>query len=141
MKLGVPELRKALDASDDELLRVLKNIYGNATAPRGLWEDVDKTLVQMGAYRILGDSSFWVSVQKNEQPRNEADEFETIGFMGGHVDDFNRGGDLQNEKWVAIRATIDKAYKWGTVKTQEYRHTGVDLQVMEKQGERWGQMN
>ena len=98
-------------------------------------------MVQLGGYRVLGDSSFWVFVQKKAKPRNEADEYETIGFMGGHVDDFNRAGDLENEAWLEIRSKIDKAYKWGMVKTQEYRHTGIDLQVMEKNGERWVQMS
>ena len=31
---GVPELKQALGASDAELLRLVKNIYGNSTAPR-----------------------------------------------------------------------------------------------------------
>eukprot|EP00435_Cladocopium_sp_Y103_P012521 s2780_g3.t1 len=39
---GVSELRAALGAEDHEVLRILKNIYGNATAPRGLWEDIDR---------------------------------------------------------------------------------------------------
>jgi len=59
---GVPELRAALGAEDHEVLRILKNIYGNATAPRGRWEDIDKTLKSMGGIRLLGDSSFWVWV-------------------------------------------------------------------------------
>jgi len=33
---GVPELREALGASDGDLLRLLRNVYGSATAPRGL---------------------------------------------------------------------------------------------------------
>ena len=85
----VPQLKSALGAEDHEVLRILKNIYGNATAPRGLWEDIDRTLKSMGGIRLLGDSFFWVRVRKKPNPRNEADAFETIGFMGGHVDDFN----------------------------------------------------
>ena len=57
---GVPELKSALGAEDHEVLRILKNIYGNATAPRGIWEDIDRTLKSMGGIRLLGDSSFWV---------------------------------------------------------------------------------
>ena len=75
---GVPELRQALGASDEEVLRILKNVYGNSTAPRGLWKDVDETFCKLGAYRLLGDSSFWVWVRRNPNPRNENDEFETI---------------------------------------------------------------
>ena len=42
---GVPELNRALGAEPHEAVRVLKNVFGNTTAPRGLWEDVDKTFV------------------------------------------------------------------------------------------------
>ena len=137
---GVPELRAALGAEDHEVLRILKNIYGNATAPRGLWEDIDKTLKSMGGIRLLGDSSFWVWVRKNPNPRNEADAFETIGFMGGHVDDFNRAGNMDCPEWLEIRKKIDQAYAWGTVKRQSYRHTGIDLEVCEKGSESWVQL-
>ena len=33
---GVPELRQALGAHDGELLRILRNVYGNADAPRSV---------------------------------------------------------------------------------------------------------
>jgi len=66
---GAPELKKALNASGDEMLRLLKNVYGNAEAPRGLWQDVDKTFQRLGGHRLLGDSSFWIWTEPNESPR------------------------------------------------------------------------
>ena len=138
---GVPELKKALGASQDELLRLMKNIYGNATAPRGLWKDVDRTFTRLGGHRIIGDSSFWVWTQPNPNPRNEADRNMVIGYVGGHVDDFNRSGDLENPEWLRVRKEIDAAYKWGTMKQQAFRHTGIDLEVMEKNGDRWIQLS
>ena len=138
---GVPELKRALGAEEHEVLRLLRNIYGNATAPRGLWKDVDRTFSQLGGKRIVGDASFWVWTEPNPDARNEADAFRTIGFVGGHVDDFNRAGDMENEKWLKIRDAIDKAYKWGTRKSQSFRHTGIDLEVCEKGEERWVQLN
>eukprot|EP00438_Fugacium_kawagutii_P003967 Skav207534 [mRNA] locus=scaffold756:114473:122071:+ [translate_table: standard] len=138
---GVPELKKALGASDGEVLRLLRNVYGNATAPRGLWTDVDRTFTGLGGRRIIGDSSFWVWTEPNPSPRNEADQHRVIGFVGGHVDDFMRSGDTNNENWLQIRDKINKAYKWGSEKTQSFRHTGIDLEVCEKGGERWIQLN
>ena len=126
---GVPELKRALQAEDWEVLRILKNIYGNATAPRGLWEDVDKTFQALGGKRLLGDNSFWTWTKPNPNPRNDADRHILIGFIGGHVDDFNRAGDLQDPLWLEVRSKIDQAYKWGTTKVNNYRHTGLDLQV------------
>jgi hypothetical protein len=138
---GVPELRAALGAQDHELLRILRNVYGNATAPRGLWNDVDATFVRLGGHRLVGDNSFWVWTEENEQPRNPADRFRVIGFVGGHVDDFNRGGDLENPKWLEVRRQIDEAYKWGTMKEDVFRHTGVDVSVNTKGEDHWIELN
>jgi hypothetical protein len=126
---GVPELNRALGAEPHEAVRILKNVYGNATAPRGLWEDVDKTFCALGAKRLIGDSSFWIWTKPNPNPRNQFDTEQLIGFVGGHVDDFNRAGDLQDPEWLRIREAIDKSYKWGTVKINQYRHTGLDINV------------
>ena len=40
-----------MQAEDHEVLRILKNVYGNATAPRGLWKHVDETFQKLGAGR------------------------------------------------------------------------------------------
>ena len=138
---GVPELKEALGASQEEVLRLLKNVYGNATAPRGLWQDVDKTFKKLGGRRVVGDASFWVWTEKNENPRNEGDEYTTIGFVGGHVDDFNRAGDLENPRWKEVRGLIDKAYAWGSRKTQSFQHTGLDLEVHQRGADRWISIN
>ena len=128
-------------AEDHEVLRLLRSVYGNATAPRGLWKDVDRTFTQLGGQRIVGDASFWIWSEENPDAKNEADARRTIGFVGRHVDDFNRAGDLSSEKWLKIRDSIDKAYKWGSHKSQSFRHTGIDLEVCERGGERWVQLN
>ena len=129
---AVPELRQALQAEDHEVLRILKNVYGNATAPRGLWKHVDETFQKLGGKRMLGDNPFWTWTKPNPHPRNEADQHTLIGFVRGHVDDFNRAGDLQDPEWLRIRAEIDKSYKWGITKINQYRHTGLDLQVKQE---------
>jgi hypothetical protein len=81
----------------------------------------------LGAKRLIGDSSFWIWTKPNPNPRNQFDTEQLIGFVGGHVDDFNRAGDLQDPEWLRIREAIDKSYKWGTVKINQYRHTGLDI--------------
>jgi hypothetical protein len=138
---GVPELRAALGASDGELLRLLRNVYGSATAPRGLWTDVDQTLQRLGGHRLIGDAAFWCWVEENPNPRNPADRYNLIGFVGGHVDDFNRAGDTTNEKWLSVRQAIDKAYAWGTRKEENFRHSGVDLEVKNDRNERYVQLS
>ena len=53
---GVKELRQSLGVSEGGLLRILKDFYGSTTAPRrGLWQDIDKKLQEIGGHKILGD--------------------------------------------------------------------------------------
>ena len=137
---GVPELKKALGASDDELLSG-EEYLRECNSTSWIVERCGPDVHQLGGRRIIGDSSFWVWTQKNPSPRNKADEYIVIGYVGGHVDDFNRSGDLSNPAWLEVRKQIDAAYKWGSMKQQCFRHTGIDLEVMEKNNERWIQLS
>ena len=82
---GVPELKKAMGAEHHEVLRILRNIYGNADVPRGLWKDVNEKFAKLRGIRLIGDSSFWIWTEENPNPRNEADKHRLIDFIGGHV--------------------------------------------------------
>ncbi|CAE7821609.1 GIP [Symbiodinium sp. CCMP2592] len=120
---GVHELREALGLDADSVMRVLRNIYGSTTAPRGLWLSLHKTLTNLGAQAVLGERCLWIWLSKTVM---DGDHPKTIGAMGGHVDDFHRIGDGSPE-WLEIRERINSAYKWGMTKTGSYRHAGTDV--------------
>eukprot|EP00913_Durusdinium_trenchii_P023180 g21759.t1 len=122
-------------------VRILRNVYGNADAPRELWRDVDTKLKSIGAHRLIGDSSFWIWVEENPNPINEADQFRLIGFVGGHVDDFMRAGDLSNDTWLKVRKDIDELYAWGSKKEENFRYTGLNVEVVNKNKERYVELN
>ena len=124
---GVPELCRALNVPEGSLLKVLKDFYGSTTAPRGLWEDIDKKFCNLGAIKIISDPCVWVWLCDNPRPRNEFDKKIPIGFMGGHVDDFHRAGNRKNEAWLSICKQVDDMYAWGASKRDAYRHAGTDL--------------
>ena len=63
---GTAELRSALGVSQHGLLRILKDFYGSTTAPRGLWQDIDKRLQSLGAHKILGDRSLCLDLDETE---------------------------------------------------------------------------
>jgi len=109
-------------------LRLLKNDYGNATAPRGLWQDVDKTFKKLGGRRAVGDA------ERNDNLRNEGDEYTTTttGFVGGRVDDFNR---------VEVRDLTDKAYMLGDLERHQFRRAGLDLEVHQRGPDCWISIN
>ncbi|CAE7647833.1 unnamed protein product [Symbiodinium sp. CCMP2456] len=126
---GVQELRDALNVGDEAILRILRNMYGSTTAPRGLWLDLHKTLSKLRAEPVLGERCLWRWTSKERVDHSPHEHPLTIGAMGGHVDDFHRIGD-DSEEWLRIKEAINNAYKWGTAKTGAYRHAGTDVQTV-----------
>ncbi|CAE7799282.1 GIP [Symbiodinium sp. CCMP2456] len=121
---GVEELREALGVDEEGIMKILRNIYGSTTAPRGLWLSLHRKLTELGGIAVLGERCLWIWLSKHEMDRGRP---RVIGAMGGHVDDFHRLGDKQSDEWLAVREQVDKAYKWGTAKTGRYRHAGTDI--------------
>ena len=129
---GVSELRAALGPPDEGIMRVLRNIYGSTTAPRGLWLDLHKKLVGLGAVPILGERCLWGWFSK--ELKDETNKYpRLIGAIGGHVDDFHVVGDPHSQQWQAIFQEVLAAYKWGTSKQGSYRHAGTDIQTVKKE--------
>ena len=120
---GVEELRDALGVGQEGIMRILRNIYGSTTAPRGLWLDLHRKLTSLGAQAVRGERCLWVWLSRT---RKDRDHPLSIGAMGGHVDDFHRLGDGSSE-WLEIKQKIDSVYQWGTAKTGSYRHAGTDV--------------
>ena len=128
---GVSELKEAMGLPQDALLRILRNIYGSTTAPRGLWLDLHKTLVGLGAVPAVGERCLWLWFSKHEvDPVTSTPVL--LGAMGGHVDDFHRVGNSKSPEWVEICQKIDKAYQWGTIKRRSYRHAGTDINTIDQ---------
>ena len=124
---GVAELREALQVGPEGIMKILKNIYGSTTAPRGLWLDLHRTLCSLGGRPAMGERCLWLWASSTE--KDAAGHPKIIGMMGGHVDDFHRIGDPSSSEWSSICARIDKAYQWGSAKCNEYRHAGTDVKV------------
>ena len=129
---GVSELRAALGLQDEGIMRVSRNIYGSTTAPRGLWLDLHKKLVGLGAVPILGERCLWGWFSK--ELKDETNKYpRLIGAIGGHVDDFHVVGDPHSQEWQAIFQKVLAAYKWGTSKQGSYRHAGTDIQTVKRE--------
>ena len=133
---GVPELRDALGVSEGSCMRILKNIYGSTTAPRGLWLSLNKKLESLGGVSMQGERCLWAWFSKTEKDTT-GECPKLLGLMGGHVDDFHRVGDRQSEEWCEICHAIDNAYQWGTVKTGSYRHAGTDVHTIKQKDGRF----
>ena len=125
---GVAELCEALGVGQEGILKVLRNIYGSTTAPRGLWLDLHRTLVKLGGQAVLGERSMWAWFSTTETDVTGRYP-KLLGCMGGHVDDFNRIGDNTSQEWRDMCTRIDAAYKWGTARRRDYRHAGTDVRT------------
>eukprot|EP00438_Fugacium_kawagutii_P021819 Skav230869 [mRNA] locus=scaffold1335:307503:315465:- [translate_table: standard] len=124
---GVAELREALGIGAEGVMRIMKNIYGSTTAPRGLWLDLHQRLSSIGGRPAMGERCLWLWTSEHEKdPQGHP---QVIGMMGGHVDDFHRIGNPASEEWQRICKLIDGLYTWGTAKRDEYRHAGTDLKL------------
>ena len=118
---GVDELRAALGLPESGIMRILRNIYGSTTAPRGLWLDLHKKLVGLGAVPILGERCLWGWFSSTL--KDETGKFpRLLGAIGGHVDDFHVIGDPNSDEWKEIFNKVLSAYRWGTSKQGSYRH-------------------
>jgi hypothetical protein len=124
---GAPELRQALGCSDEDLLQIVKNLYGLTTAPRALWEDINRACVSHEGHPVVGDQCIWTWYERNSEPKNEHDRFKLIGVCGSNVDDFIRSGDNGNPRWAKISDDLGKAYKWGAKRTGQFRFVGTDI--------------
>ena len=128
---GVEELKTALNVPQDTLLRILRNVYGSTTAPRGLWLSLHNKLTELRAVAAVGERCLWLWFSKTEL--DSTGQFpRLLGAMGGHVDDFHRVGDVNSSEWQAICQRIDAAYQWGSVKRGCYRHAGTDITSVRK---------
>ena len=125
---GVEELREALGVGEEGIMRILRNVYGSTTAPRGLWLDLHRKLTSLGAQAVLGERCLWIWLSKVQMDGNHP---RMIGGMGGHVDDFHRTGDRESPEWLEVVEKINQAYEWGMIKKNSYRHPGTDVTIKE----------
>ena len=75
---GVPELCEALQAPPDSVSRILRNIYGSTTAPRGLWLSLNKTLCELGGVPTLGERCLWCWYSKHERAHLDMDHVSSV---------------------------------------------------------------
>eukprot|EP00435_Cladocopium_sp_Y103_P061444 s1238_g23.t1 len=111
-------------------MRILRNIYGSTTAPRGLWLDLHRKLVGLGAVPILGERCVWGWYSKEQ--KDETGKFaKLLGVIGGRVDDFHVVGDSHDPEWQCIFQKILASYKWGSSRQGSYRHAGTDIKTID----------
>ena len=126
----VKELREYLNLKDDEVVRLLKSVYGLVNAPRQWWLRIKKGLAKAGWEEIDTEPCFWV--------RRSA-KGEIIALACVHVDDFLIAYDPNSDAGVAAFNELEALYEWGLWETGEFVQCGVRIrQKYDQKTGRWG---
>jgi hypothetical protein len=78
---GAPELRQALGCSDEDLLQIVKNLYGLTTAPRALWEDINRACVSHEGHPSLVISVSGPGMSETRSRRMSTIGSSSLGFV------------------------------------------------------------
>ena len=117
---GVPELARALgNEKNNEVVKVLKAVYGLSNAPRNFWADVHQKIKSIGGVPLVGDPCTWAWLNN---------QWEVIGAAGCHVDDFLLSGGHDDPDWQKVRQKIKETYQWGAWTMGSIRFAGVQIE-------------
>ena len=118
----VPELRKALEMEEHEVVQVLKSCYGLVNAPASWYQCIKKTLADIGFYQSKADPCLWILYGKQPDGRQE-----TLGMVCAHVDDFLVSGNEESEEWIAAVEAFHSRFKWSPWECNSFVHCGVRI--------------
>ena len=116
----VPELRKAMNMSHQELARLNKGAYGLVDAPFLWYCTLVEELTKLNFEPSPMDPCLFVlrHPSTNDQPGHLA------GVVGIHVDDGIGGGDSYFNEQVQ---KLEKKFPFGSHKTSSFTFTGIDV--------------
>ena len=118
----VPELAKAMNLKEHEMVQVLKSCYGLVTAPAQWYKCVAKTLKDIGFYQCKTDPCLWVLHDTDADGKTVS-----LGYICSHVDDFLISGSETSEKWVNALHAFYSRFKWSPWEFSSYKHCGVQI--------------
>ena len=120
----VPELRRAMNMSQNEIGKLNKSAYGLIDAPF-LWHcTLTNELIQLGMEVSPFDTCTFILRDKN-------DPQQLAGILGIHVDDGVGGG---NDQFHELLNKLEQKYKFGTKKVGSFTFTGIELTQKEDYG-------
>jgi len=120
--LAPPELAEAMGLPPGErVVRLLKSVYGLATAPLDWYLEVDRVLRTLGGHRCYTDPCVWTFCEKGR----------LVGIIGAHVDDFLIAGAEENPLWKRITENLLAAFRWTPWETGTFKQCGVKVQQMD----------
>ena len=116
----VPEIRKAMQMSPDEVGQLNKAAYGLIDAPFLWYKALVGELTRLG----LETSPFDPCVFILRGPKNTPKEGQLLGVVGMHVDDGKYGGTPEFQQ---IMDKLEQKYAFGSKSSTAFTFTGIEL--------------
>ena len=110
----VPELHKALNLRDDEIVMLTKACYGLIDAPRRSWKSLVRDTQQLG----------WRSCRHEPCLMTWHVRGRLKGLMCFHVDDIMISGPAEDPVFRRMMDEVKRPYKWGQWERHEFDQCG-----------------
>jgi len=115
----VPELSRAMNLKDHEVVQVVKACYGLVSAPASWYECIRDTLASVGFLQAKSDPCLWTL------PNSQGDGI--LGYICAHVDDFLIAGDESSEEWATALSKFHGRFKWSPWEFSQFSHCGIRI--------------
>ncbi|OLP81054.1 Copia protein [Symbiodinium microadriaticum] len=116
----LPELAKAMNLTEDQMVELLGSAYGLTSAPREWYQDLTSTLRRLKAQACLSDPCIWRLFDESGE--------KVIGLIGLYVDDILFCGDEGSELYCQFLHDLHQAYSWSPWESDNFSHCGVRVQ-------------
>ena len=116
----VPELRRAMNMSHDEVGKLNKSAYGLVDAPFLWYQALVSELERLGFEASPFDACLFVL----REPKSSPKAGQIAGVLGIHVDDGIGGG---NSLFAEKVQELEKKYPFGSHRTNAFTFTGIEL--------------
>ncbi|CAK0890102.1 unnamed protein product, partial [Prorocentrum cordatum] len=115
------DVRPAFGMKDDEVLQLLKPVYGFVPAPRKWWLHVKETLKMLQLEAIQCESCVWAI----------RDSTQLVGMVILHVDDMMIAGDHTHAGFLKKRQEIQQAFEWTPWESRAFVQCGISIRENE----------
>lgn len=117
--IPVPEICKAMNLQEGEIVKVQRGCYGLVDAPLEWYRSISETLEELGLVKSWADPCCWLWKPQGI-PR---------GMVAGHVDDFLFTGAPDDKEWQAIEQALQKKYQWSDWEEDKFVQCGVHIEA------------
>jgi len=114
------EIRKILNMSDTEIMKLERAVYGLRNAPRAWYTRLRADLLKIGARQHQLDSCLFMVYEGAN----------LVGMIGVYVDDCLIAGNVRSKAFKTFTEKLKTTYKWSPWEDKDFVFTGTRLQQL-----------